>query len=62
MLYIFCLFLLSVPPENVQILDELEAHIDNYRLGPYNEGASVNLTCISHGGKYLFGKYPLHYI
>lgn len=42
----------TVPPENVLILDEKDSHIPHYILGPYNEGSSINLTCIAHGGKY----------
>lgn len=55
----------TVPPENVQILDEQDSHIAHYRLGPYNEGGSVNLTCISHGGKFIIiihsCKYSIHF-
>lgn len=45
-----------VPPENVLILDEKGSHIPHYILGPYNEGGSVDLTCMSTGGE-LFFKY-----
>ncbi|KAL7017506.1 hypothetical protein ACKWTF_010402 [Chironomus riparius] len=40
-----------VPPDNILILNELNRHISHYILGPYNEGSSINLTCISQGGR-----------
>jgi hypothetical protein len=43
--------LVSVPPEKLLILDDKGTIIPHHILGPYNEGSSVNITCIATGGK-----------
>lgn len=43
--------LFLVPPEKIKILDDTGSHISHYILGPYNEGTSVNITCVATGGK-----------
>jgi neural cell adhesion molecule len=42
---------LIVPPESVAILNENGVHAPHFILGPYNEGSSVNISCVSTGGK-----------
>lgn len=42
-----------VPPEKLSILDDNGQHIPNYKIGPYNEGSAVNVTCVATGGRPL---------
>ncbi|KAK1132809.1 hypothetical protein K0M31_014181 [Melipona bicolor] len=44
--------IITVPPEQLSILDEDgRSHIPYYVLGPYSEGASLNITCVAAGGR-----------
>jgi neural cell adhesion molecule len=40
-----------IPPEQLSVLDETGVHISDYILGPYNEGSSINITCVATGGR-----------
>lgn len=53
-IYFVPMLIISVPPEKLLISDENGAHIPHYTIGPYNEGSSVNVTCVSTGGKSFF--------
>jgi hypothetical protein len=52
-LIIMYLLFVTVPPERLIILDDKGTNILHNILGPYNEGSSVNITCIATGGKSL---------
>lgn len=41
----------AVPPETIKIVEHGEQNVKNYILGPYNEGASINITCVAIGGE-----------
>lgn len=45
-------FVFAVSPEKVRIFDESGSNLPHYILGPYNEGASTNVTCVVTGGEY----------
>ncbi|BES90113.1 CD80-like C2-set immunoglobulin domain [Nesidiocoris tenuis] len=42
-----------LPPEQLSVLDERGEHIRHYILGPYNEGATIEIMCIATGGRPL---------
>jgi hypothetical protein len=43
----------SVQPTHLEILNDRGGVATNSVIGPYKEGASVNVTCMSSGGKCL---------
>ncbi|RZF47504.1 hypothetical protein LSTR_LSTR007431, partial [Laodelphax striatellus] len=40
-----------IPPERLSVVDSNGVHIQHYILGPYSEGASLEIACIATGGK-----------
>lgn len=40
-----------VRPESLRITEEGGNHVDGYVLGPYDEGDSLNITCVATGGE-----------
>lgn len=47
----FSTLLFTVPPTKLEIFDEQGFVASNNIIGPYREGSSVNITCMSTGGK-----------
>ena len=42
-----------VPPTQLLIVNDQGVAVTNTVIGPYKEGSSLNITCISSGGKYF---------
>lgn len=42
---------IPVPTESIIILDSKGVTVRDNILGPYNEGAMINITCVAIGGK-----------
>lgn len=40
-----------MPPTHITILDDIGAAVMDNTVGPYQDGATINLTCMSSGGK-----------
>ncbi|CAG7683851.1 unnamed protein product, partial [Allacma fusca] len=38
------------PPQRVVVVDERGSDLNSDLIGPYNEGSSLRLTCVSTGG------------
>lgn len=47
---IILLYVFTVPPDRLSVLNEKGDHIPHYILGPYKEGVTVDITCIASGG------------
>ena len=43
--------IISVPPERISVIDEKGHHIPHYKMGPYNEGSKIEITCVATGGR-----------
>lgn len=43
-----------MPPKNITIVSDEGNVVSNSVIGPYKEGSSVNVTCMSTGGKYFY--------
>jgi len=43
-------FIFAVPPKKVVVMDERGLELNSLRIGPYPEGSSMRLTCVSTGG------------
>lgn len=43
----------TVPPTKIEIFNDQGFVTSNNVIGPYREGSSVNITCMSTGGKHL---------
>lgn len=41
----------TVPPTHITILDDMGAAVTDNTVGPYQDGSTINLTCMSSGGK-----------
>lgn len=42
-----------MPPEKLIFLDANGGTIQQYNLGPFNEGTNVEITCVAIGGMYI---------